>query len=136
MNSHGSNKIRIAGNITTPYGGKTRGEPVHLGVDIANKSGTPIPALTDGQVISAGPLNNGLGNSIAIKDAGGNIQKYSHLRKILVRPGEVVNQNKEIGTMGDSGNSYSPSGGDASHLDIRISDPDGRTKNPMAYLKK
>jgi hypothetical protein len=36
--------------------------------------------------------------------------------------------------MGKSGNSYSPSGWDPSHLDLRIVDAYGRYKNPMTYL--
>jgi murein DD-endopeptidase MepM/ murein hydrolase activator NlpD len=41
MNPKRFNNLRMPGVVTTPFGGKTRGEPIHPGVDIANKSGTP-----------------------------------------------------------------------------------------------
>lgn len=135
MNPRRFNNLRMPGVITTPFGGKTRGEPVHPGVDIANKSGTPIPAFADGVVTSVGPTNNGMGNVVTLKDNGGNTHQYGHLQGALVKPGKVVKRGEQIATMGKSGNSYSPSGGDPSHLDIRIANAYGRWKNPMTYLK-
>ena len=129
------------GNITTPYGGKTRSEPFHKGVDIANKSGTPIPNMADGVVVSAktgmgkgSPDNSG--NQVVIKDGQGNTHMYSHLRDVLVKPGQKVSKNQKIATMGDSGNTYSPTGGDASHLDYRVADAYGRYRDPSKIIKK
>ena len=129
------NNLRLPGVITTPFGGKTKDEPNHPGIDIANKSGTPIPAFADGTITSVGPTTNGQGNVITLKDGGGNTHQYSHLQGALVKPGTVVKRGAPIATMGKSGNSYSPSGGDPSHLDIRISNAYGRWKNPLTYLK-
>jgi len=124
------------GNITTPFLGRTRDETQHKGVDFANRNGTPIPAFSDGVITSVGTTNNGMGNVVTLKDKGGNTHQYGHLHSSLVKPGQVVKKGIPIAKMGDSGNSYSPNGGDSSHLDIRISDAYGRWKNPLKYISK
>jgi len=130
------NNLRAPGKITTPFGARTKDEPVHKGVDFANKSGTPIPAFADGVITGVGTTNNGLGNVVTLKDAAGNNHSYGHLQGAVVKPGMRVKKGQQIAKMGATGNSYSPSGGDPSHLDIRISDAYGRYKNPLGYLKK
>jgi murein DD-endopeptidase MepM/ murein hydrolase activator NlpD len=123
--------LRKLGNLTTPFGGRTRGEAYHPGIDVANKPGTPIPALAKGMVTSVGPTSNGMGNVVTLKDAAGNVHQYGHLQKALVRPGMAVKKGQAIAKMGSTGNSYSPSGGDPTHVDIRIADAYGKWKNPM-----
>lgn len=127
--------IAALGKITTPYGGSTRGESSHEGVDIANKEGTPIPAFKGGTVVSVGPTSNGLGNQVAVKDDGGNTTYYSHLQKAYVTPGQKVSNGQSIAAMGRTGNVYSPSGGDPTHLDVRLVDAYGKYKNPLTYLR-
>lgn len=125
------NKLRAPGVITTPFMGKTRDEPVHPGVDFANKSGTPIPAFSDGVITGVGGKKDGSGNVVMLKDKKGNVHQYGHLQKAAVKIGQMVRRGQRIASMGDSGNSYSPTGGDASHLDIRVASPDGKWKNPL-----
>ncbi len=134
MNPQGG-KLKLPGRITTPYGGKTRGEAVHPGIDIANKSGTPIPAFADGVVTGVGPTSNGMGNVVTLKDSGGNVHQYGHLQGATVKPGQQVKKGQPIAKMGATGNSYSPTGGDPSHLDIRIATAYGKWKNPLTYLR-
>lgn len=134
MNPQGS-KLQLPGQITTPFGGKTRGEAVHPGLDIANKTGTPIPAFADGTVTSVGPTTNGMGNIVTLRDTGGNVHQYGHLQGATVKPGQAVKKGQQIAKMGATGNSYSPTGGDPSHLDLRIATAYGKWKNPMTYLR-
>jgi len=136
MISQSYNKLKVPGRITTPFGGKTRGEPVHPGLDIANVPGTPIQAFADGQITSVGPTSNGMGNIVTLKDKEGNSHQYGHLQGSLVKPGAIVKKGQPIAKMGKTGNSYSPSGGDPTHLDVRIADAYGRWKNPSAFLNK
>lgn len=126
--------LRKPGVVTTNFGDRTKDERFHPGVDIANRTGTPIQSLADGQVTEIGPKNNGLGNMITLRDDKGEIHQYSHLNNFKVRPGQRVKRGQNIATMGSSGNSYSPSGGDPSHLDIRIVDAYGRWKDPLYYF--
>ena len=129
-------KLKRLGNLTTGYGGETRTEAVHKGVDVANASGTPIPNMAKGIVtaIKTGQVqgSKGYGNSVIIKTKNGDSYRYSHLRDVLVKPGQKVPEGKKIGTMGDSGNTYSPTGGDGSHLDLRILDAYGKYRDPSA----
>jgi murein DD-endopeptidase MepM/ murein hydrolase activator NlpD len=127
--------LRAPGIITTPFGGQTKDEQTHAGVDFANKSGTSIPAFADGTIVSTGQTNNGMGNVVILKDSGGNTHQYGHLQGAVVRAGQKVKRGQEIAKMGASGNSYSPSGGDPSHLDIRIVSAYGKWKNPLTFLK-
>ena len=136
MISQSYNKLKVPGRITTPFGGKTRGEPVHPGLDIANVPGTPIQAFADGQITAVGPTSNGMGNIVTLKDREGNTHQYGHLQGALVKPGARVKKGQPIAKMGATGNSYSPSGGDPTHLDVRIADAYGRWKNPSAFLNK
>ncbi len=127
------------GKVTTPYGGKTAYEQFHGGVDVANKKGTPIPAFANGVVtaVVGGYKNgdNGYGNSVIVTDKNGDKHRYSHLHKSFVVPGQKVSKGQPLAQMGDSGSSYSPSGGDSSHLDYRVVSAYGQMKNPLTYIK-
>lgn len=129
------NLLKKLGNLTTNFGGSTRDDPNHQGIDIANASGTPIPAMEDGVVTAVGSKTDGAGNVLILKDKNGMTQQYSHLKNALVKPGMQVKKGTPVAQMGASGNSYSPSGGDASHLDLRISNAYGRYMNPLTYLR-
>jgi murein DD-endopeptidase MepM/ murein hydrolase activator NlpD len=129
MNPNKYKNILLPGKITTPFMGRTRGEPRHPGIDVANVSGTPISALANGVVQGTGATTNGMGNIVTLKDDKGNIHQYGHLQKSLVKPGMKVLKGQQIAKMGATGNSYSESGGPADHVDIRISDAYGRWKN-------
>lgn len=128
------------GVLTVPYGGQTRQEQVHPGVDFANEKGTPIPATVNGVVtkVETGRVqgDNNFGNSVNIKDANGDEHQFHHLHDVLVRPGQGVAKGQTVATMGNSGATYSESGkGDGTHLDYRIVTAYGQYKNPMTYLK-
>lgn len=127
-------KTRL-GRITTEYGGSTRNEPRHMAVDVANAPGTPIPALTDGVVTAVGKTNNGFGKVVQISDGKGGIQQYAHLMDSMVKPGMRVKRGQRFARMGDSGNAYSPSGGNASHVDVRFKDANGRPQDPTPYIR-
>lgn len=128
------------GSITTKYGGGTRYEKFHPAVDIANKIGTPIPSFTPGKVteVATGRRqgDKGYGNYVIVTDAQGNKHRYSHLHQSYVRVGDVLNPKDVLGTMGNTGSTYSNTGGTGSHLDYRILDAYGRYVNPSKYFSK
>jgi len=134
------NNLTRLGNITTPYGGKTREEKFHPGVDIAAANGTPIPSMTDGVVtnVVTGRKNgdNNFGNQVSIKDRQGNTTTYSHLKDVMAKPGQQVKEGQVVMNMGDTGASYSPKGGDSSHVDIRIVDAYNRYRDPLKVKKQ
>lgn len=126
------------GVVTTPFGGSTRGEGFHPGIDIANTIGTQIPAFTSGKVveITTGKKqgDKAFGNYIVIQDDNGNKWRYSHLKDEYVRIGQSVPQGTPIATMGNSGNTYSESGGTGSHLDLRIINAYNKYVDPTRYV--
>lgn len=133
-------KLRKLGTVTTPYRGRTRFEPSHPGVDVANKVGTKIPSFTDGTVVGvdSGHKNgeNNYGNSVMIQDDRGNKHRYSHLHNAYVSPGQRVHRGQPVAEMGASGAAYSPSGGDPSHLDYRVVSAYGKYKNPLPFIAR
>lgn len=128
-------QYRNLGTITTNYGESTAYEPFHPALDIANKEGTPIPEFKGGVVTEVGN-QKGYGNYIKVKDAQGNIQRYSHLKQALVQPGQQVSAGQQIALMGRTGNVYSQHGGDPSHLDYEVVNAYNQLINPLTYLNQ
>lgn len=127
------------GTQTTSYGGSTKFEKFHPGVDIANKIGTPVPAMTSGTVVESvtgkRQGDKGYGNYVVIKDEQGNLHRYSHLNDEYVQIGSQVQKGNQIGSMGNTGSTYSVSGGTGSHLDYRVVDLYGKYVDPYQFLK-
>ena len=97
----------------------------HLAVDYAAPHGTPIWAVADGVVLSAG-WNGGNGKSVLIQHRGGYRTMYNHLSRIPsnIRKGTRVQQKQVIGHVGSTGLSTGP------HLDYRAI-KDGHFVNPL-----
>lgn len=133
-------RLKQLGTVTVPFGGSTRYEGFHPGVDVANKRGTNIPAFAGGKVVDirTGQVRNpnvpSFGNYVIIEDNKGNRHRYSHLNQSYVRVGQTVPRGSFVGSMGATGSTYSTSGGDPSHLDYRIRDAFGKHVNPFTYL--
>ncbi len=129
------------GSVTTPYGGSTRYEKFHPGVDIANKIGTSIPTFTEGVVTDvrigqgSNSAKSSYGNYVIVTDPQGNKHRYSHLDKVFVAINEPVTAGSEIGRMGVSGSVYSLSGGTGSHLDYRVMNAFNKYINPLQFIK-
>ena len=127
------------GAITTPYGGKTRYESFHPGLDIGAPIGKPIPFVSGGKVVetSKGHVQGekGYGNYVVVQDDRGNKVKYSHLNDFDVTPGQTVSPGQVDMTIGNSGSTYSTSGGTGAHLDIRIRDMFNTYLDPYEYFR-
>ncbi len=97
----------------------------HLAIDYAAPHGTPVRAVADGAVLSAG-WNSGNGKSVLIQHRGGYRTMYNHLSTIPpgIRNGTRVQQKQVIGTVGSTGLSTGP------HLDYRVI-KDGHFVNPL-----
>jgi murein DD-endopeptidase MepM/ murein hydrolase activator NlpD len=115
------------GALTSGYG--WRWGRMHKGIDIANAIGTPILAAAAGVVTYAGWDEGGYGNLVEIEHPDGSMTRYGHNNRILVRPGEQVEQGQQISEMGSTGNSTGP------HLHFEIHPPGQEAVNPMAYLQ-
>lgn len=112
------------GRFTSGYG--ARWGRTHYGIDIANKIGTPIYAVTDGTVISAGPAS-GFGLWVRILHEDGTISVYGHVDRYLVRVGQKVKAGQQIATMGNRGQSTGPH----LHFEVIVG---GKKINPLPWL--
>ena len=101
----------VAGHITSSYG--LRFHPIlgfsrmHKGIDIGAPRGSPVHAVVDGRVASAG-WNGGYGNFIKLSHSPSLMTGYGHLSRIAVRPGQVVRRGEVIGFVGSTGISTGP----------------------------
>jgi len=76
----------------------------HQGMDYRARYGTPVYAVANGAVCSAG-YHGGWGNEIRIKHPSGLISQYAHLASIGVRGGAKVRKGQIIGRVGSTGRS-------------------------------
>jgi murein DD-endopeptidase MepM/ murein hydrolase activator NlpD len=79
----------------------------HSGIDIANKTGTNIKAITSGRVILTGDFYFN-GKTILIDHGQGFMSVYVHLDKILVQNGDNVKTGGLIAKMGATGRATGP----------------------------
>ena len=88
----------------------------HTAVDYAAPSGTPVHALGDGVVLSAGVGKGGAGNMIKIRHNSVYTTGYLHLRSFAkgIKAGTRVAQGQVIGYVGMTGTATGP------HLDFRV----------------
>lgn len=101
----------------------------HNGVDIGNKTGTPIYAAEAGVVeIARGGYNGGYGNTIVINHGGGYETRYGHASKLFVKVGDEVEKGENIAAMGSTGRSTGPH----LHFEVLIN---GKRYNPLNYIK-
>jgi murein DD-endopeptidase MepM/ murein hydrolase activator NlpD len=80
---------------------------MHSGLDFRAGYGTPIVAVTDGQVISAGRAG-GCGIAVKISHAGGIQTRYCHMSQMAVSSGQSVRRGQVIGYVGSTGLSTGP----------------------------
>jgi murein DD-endopeptidase MepM/ murein hydrolase activator NlpD len=105
----------------------------HAGVDLAAVRGVPVLAAADGLVIEAA-YSPGYGNYVLIKHTSLFKTRYAHLDKILVRVGQRVHVNDNIGRVGSTGFvRKSRRGGSASHLHFEVY-MKGKPVNPFIFL--
>lgn len=99
----------------------------HHGVDYAAPYGTPVVAISDGTVFSAGWMR-GYGRLLRIRHRDGIVTYSAHLSRFAagLEVGDAVKQGQVVGYVGVSGNATGP------HLDFRI-EQDGQFIDPLRF---
>lgn len=99
--------------VTQPY--TWNGKTGHGGIDIVGLDSDKVRALASGVVERVqfwdGKTKTGsqsYGNLVIVKDEYGYRFYYAHLKTILVKKGEHVVKDQELGVMGSTGNSTGP----------------------------
>ncbi len=99
----------------------------HLGVDYSAPTGTPVRAVGDGIVESAG-WQNGYGNVVEIQHSQGRETLYAHLSRIDVKKGQRIQQGQKLGAVGSTGWATGPH----LHFEFRVN---GRHQDPLLAAK-
>ena len=96
----------VPGPVSSSFGmrrhpilGYTR---MHAGIDFKAQYGTPIAAVSDGRVSSAGRAG-GCGNAVRLDHGGGLSTRYCHMSRMAVAPGQTVRRGQVIGYVGSTG---------------------------------
>jgi murein DD-endopeptidase MepM/ murein hydrolase activator NlpD len=109
-----SGLIRPAdGPLTSDFGPRWGRE--HRGIDIGGSRGSPIVAAESGVVLRA-ERNTGYGNNVIIDHGNGFTTLYAHLTSLSVVTGQVVEQGRQIGSMGSTGSAT----GTHLHFEVRF----------------
>ena len=109
LGGSGSEQLGFYSN-PIPGGLITQGLHGWNGIDIGSARGTPIRAAADGTAIVArsSGWNGGYGNYIVIVHSNGTQTLYSHLRNLIISPGQFIASGQIIGYVGSTGHSTGP----------------------------
>ena len=108
-------KVRISSGFGMRTHPVTGGQKMHSGVDLGMPTGTPIFAVADGKVESAGSMGN-CGYGVRIQHSGGYLSVYCHASKVLATAGQSVKSGDTIALVGSTGMSTGPH----LHLGIKL----------------
>jgi murein DD-endopeptidase MepM/ murein hydrolase activator NlpD len=99
----------------------------HKGVDLAAPRGTPVRAVADGWVKTAGWVG-GLGRAVSLEHVGDRVTTYGHLSAIApgIQEGAAVEQGQVIGYVGSTGLATGP------HLHYEVEEG-GIALDPMMF---
>lgn len=107
-----------------PFGGSST--EFHNGIDIPAPTGTPVMAVSGGQVAWS-YYSSSAGNWIGIDHGNGTYSVYMHMSSRLVSEGDYVTTGQTIGLVGSTGRSTAPH----LHLSIRLN---GSYVDPLNYV--
>jgi len=88
---------------------------VHLGIDLASLTNSPVPAANSGEVVFTDFLGI-YGRTVIVDHGFGLFSMYSHLSNIAVKPGEQLSKGQILGRTGNTG----MAGGDHLHFGMYI----------------
>ncbi|RPJ80573.1 MAG: M23 family metallopeptidase [Deltaproteobacteria bacterium] len=84
------------------YNGQTIDRQVHLGVDLASLAQSEVPAANKGKVVFTGYVGI-YGNTVVVDHGFGIFSVYSHLSRISVEVGKIVEKGEVLGKTGETG---------------------------------
>ena len=97
---------------------------IHKGIDLSTyRSGDPIVATADGQVVSVDFDQGGFGNNVIIRHKHGFYTRYAHMLSFQVNAGQRVQQGQVIGLIGNTGLSTGPHLHYEIHIGSDVVDP-------------
>ncbi len=118
----------VEGPLIAPFGLRwgSGGPSIHRGVDIVVPTGTPVYAMSNGEIRFAGTMTD-FGLVVWVDHGDAILTIYAHLSEILVVEGQRVTKDEALGLSGESGNATGP------HLHFEIRGR-GHQVDPVAML--
>jgi septal ring factor EnvC (AmiA/AmiB activator) len=119
----------VTGRVTAGFDagtGRSGGQVVRNGIDIAAPEGTPVLAVHPGTVDYADAFT-GFGNLVIIDHGSNYYSLYGFLAAAEVQRGDHVDAGTELGRVGTA-----PTGPPALYFELRV---DGRSVDPLQWLK-
>lgn len=128
-NSSGKMVRPLDGKVISKFGDNLDGTP-NDGINIKASAGTPVKAVSEGEVIYAGNnLDESFGNVVVIQHKNGVISSYAHLKDINVKKGAQITKGQRVGSVGKTGDVSTPQ----LHLEIM---KNSTPENPEKYIGK
>jgi murein DD-endopeptidase MepM/ murein hydrolase activator NlpD len=115
----------LRGRITAGFGRRGK-RSHHDGLDIDGVRGQEVRAAASGTVLRAG-FGQRYGKLVIIDHGDGVTTLYAHASRLLVRPGDRVEQGEPVAEVGRTGNAR----GTHLHFEVRL---DGRPVDPLRLL--
>lgn len=124
-----SYKVVEGGQFGDPRDG---GKRAHGGLDYAAPEGTPVYPRGVAKVTEIDTIGKtDAGYYVKFQYADGTTGSYSHLRNVNVKPGDTIDTDTVVGSIGRTGRGGKPAYG--SHLHEVIRDASGRAIDPRKY---
>lgn len=114
--------------LTAGFGAVGLWSSSHTGQDFAAPYGTPVRAVGDGRIVSAG-YDGAYGNKVVIEHPDGTVTWYAHMSAIE-RTSGTVQAGDVIGRVGSTGNST------GNHLHLEVRPGGGDPIPPLTWLRR
>ncbi len=118
----------VSGQVAAYFGSKVD-KSVNKGIDIRSSEGANVIASRGGKIVYCDSKLKGFGHTVIIDHMDGFQTVYSYNSLIVVKVGDVVEQNDVIARVGSSGRAN----GSMLHFEIR---KNGVPQNPEFYLSR
>jgi murein DD-endopeptidase MepM/ murein hydrolase activator NlpD len=115
--------------ITSDFG--WRWGKSHDGIDLGATTGTPVYAMSKGEVIGSF-YDSSFGNKVEILYWDGSISWYGHLSKRIAQKGDTVMPGELVGLVGNTGHSF----GSHLHFELQKSVAKDTPIDPISWLKR
>lgn len=106
-----------------PFNGR---RALHTGLDFPALTGTPVLAAAGGVVVGV-ERHPEYGNLLTLDHGNDLLTRYAHLSQVLVKPGDIVRRQQEVGLVGSTGRSTGPH----LHFEVLVQ---GVPQNPARFL--
>lgn len=100
----------------------------HTGLDLVAQVGSPVALPAAGRVVAV-TFDDGYGHMVEVDHGFGIRTRYAHMKKVMVKEGEMLDPGRQVGTLGDSGRSSGPH----LHYEVLL---EGKPVDPLRFMER